>query len=94
MAGQPSDERSRRRARWAEYRELAEYSIVGLVFPVALVVGYLLGRAVGSLFGAAALGGVIGGVFGLVAGFYNVYKAARRLDRRDRPGGPGPASGD
>jgi len=75
--------RSRRRERRRQAARLADLSTIGLVFPVATVLGYLGGRLVGGWLGDAAVGALIGGALGIVAGFYNLFKVARRLARED-----------
>ncbi|HVS64524.1 MAG TPA: AtpZ/AtpI family protein [Thermoanaerobaculia bacterium] len=75
--------RARQRARRRETARLADLSTIGLVFPVATVLGYLAGRTVGGWLGDAALGSMIGGALGIVAGFYNLVKVGRRLARED-----------
>ena len=49
-------------------------SVVGMVFPVSLLIGYFGGRWVGSWFEATRSGGLVGSLLGLAAGFYNVFK--------------------
>lgn len=62
---------------------MTDLSTVGLVFPVAMMVGFFGGRLLGSIFGSAEIGGLAGGAFGLLAGFYNVYRTALELRRQD-----------
>ena len=54
-------------------------SVIGLVFPVSMVLGYLAGRFVGGFFDAARLGGVIGGLVGIVSAFYNMFKMVSQI---------------
>lgn len=81
----PDPQEAKRR----EYRRLLDYSVIGLVFPVAMVIGWFAGRAIGGWLGNPDLGGVIGGLFGVGAGFYNMWEIARKLAREDRTGGGG-----
>ena len=78
---------------------MADYSTIGLAFPIAIAMCWFAGGWIGGLFGAASAGHWIGGGFGLAAGFYNVYRTAMllqqqdvievdRQDGRDRGGGP------
>ena len=62
---------------------MADLSTVGLVFPVAVVVGYFGGRAIGQWFGAPDGGALAGVLVGVVSGFYNLWKVAARLRRED-----------
>ena len=63
---------------------MVDLSSIGLVFPVAMILGYLMGGAVGGWFGAREIGQWIGGVIGIVSGFYNVYKVVLRLNAETR----------
>jgi hypothetical protein len=80
---QPLDPESRRlrRREWARGVDL---STVGLVFPIAILLGIFGGRAIGSWLGARELGTWIGGGFGIAAGFYNLIKVALFLQREER----------
>lgn len=79
--------RERQRQRRREAVRLADLTTVGLVFPIAIVIGFLGGRFIGGLFDAAELGGWIGGGLGIVSGFYNVFKTARMLASQDERSG-------
>lgn len=68
-------------------RRLLDVATIGLVFPVASVLGYLAGRAIGSWFDAPNGGALIGGLFGVAAGFYNVYQVVKRLNADEEDGG-------
>lgn len=85
--GPESAERGRRRR---DLVKVLDYSVLGLVFPVAMALGFLAGRFLGGLAGAASTGGLIGGFLGVLAGFYNVYKMTVKLSREDQEPGPGP----
>lgn len=73
-----SIERAKRRR---EYVRMLDYSVIGLVFPVATVMGFFAGKFVGGWFDATTAGALVGGGLGVLAGFYNVYKMVVRLDR-------------
>jgi F0F1-type ATP synthase assembly protein I len=84
MGRSPQGSRRSRRRDWAR---LADLSTLGLVFPAALVLGYLGGRYLGGLLDAERLGGLLGALLGIGAGFYNLIQVVKRLDREDaRPG--------
>ncbi len=53
-------------------------SVIGMVFPVALLMGYFAGRYVGGLLGNASLGSMIGAFLGITSGFYNIFKMMER----------------
>jgi len=63
---------------------LGEYSVVGFVFPVALVLGFLVGRWVGDWLGGPTVGAAVGVLLGTAAGFYNLWQTVQRLERRGR----------
>jgi uncharacterized membrane protein len=63
---------------------MADLSTVGLVFPVAVVLGYFAGRTVGGWLGSEEGGALTGVLVGVVSGFYNLLKVGLRLQREDR----------
>lgn len=67
-------------------RRLLDVATIGLVFPVASVLGFLAGRAIGGWFDAPNGGALIGGLFGVAAGFYNVYNVVQRLNADEEEG--------
>lgn len=71
----PADGDSSRR----EWVKLMNLSVLGIVFPVSLVLGYFAGRWIGSFFDAVRVGGMIGAIFGLLAGFYNMFKMVSQM---------------
>jgi hypothetical protein len=77
------EERRRQRLR------ILDLSAVGLAFPIALLLGYFAGRAIGGWLGSAQIGAMIGALVGILGGFYNLYKMVSRL----APRGDSSASG-
>ena len=71
------------RPAWAQY---LSYSAIGIEMGAALVVGMAIGWFLDRTFGTRPWGLVVFTAFGIVAGFRNVYRAARRAaaeeDRR------------
>ena len=65
---------------------------LGLVFPVAIVLGFLIGRWIGGRFGRPELGQWIGLGWGILTAFYELYKVTRRMAILDAPPPP-PAEG-
>ncbi len=63
---------------------LLDLSTIGLVFPVALLMGYFGGGAAGGWLGRPDLGSWLGLGLGFLAGFYNVFKVVGQLERRER----------
>lgn len=89
MAELPEKEAKRR-----DLRRALDYSVIGLVFPVAMIMGFLAGRWIGGFFGQARLGSIVGGLFGIAAGFYNLYEMVVKLNRDEPPsGGDGGGAG-
>ncbi len=66
---------------------LLDVAVIGLVFPVASVLGLTAGRWVGSWLGAPAAGAMIGLLFGIAAGFYNAWQTIRRVLADEESGG-------
>ena len=58
---------------------LLDVAVIGLVFPVASVLGFLAGQSVGGWFGAPSAGAMVGFLFGVAAGFYNAFQTIRRV---------------
>jgi hypothetical protein len=69
-------------ARRLERLRILDLSAVGLAFPIALLIGYFAGRAIGGWLGSAQLGGLIGALLGIAGGFYNLFKMVSRLAPR------------
>jgi Putative F0F1-ATPase subunit Ca2+/Mg2+ transporter len=67
----------RERAAWGDLLSL------GLVLPIAIVLGFYIGRWVGGLFGHPAPGQYIGLVWGVATGFWELYKVNARITRME-----------
>jgi positive regulator of sigma E activity len=65
------------RAVWGDLMSL------GMVFPIAITLGFFLGRWVGGLLGHPKAGMAVGLVWGVAAGFWELYKTTVRLERMD-----------
>ena len=78
----PKDADPRERAVWDDLIAM------GMVFPIAIVLGFFGGRWIGGWFGYPSVGQWIGLAYGIAAGFWELYKVTRKLDRLDPPGGP------
>lgn len=76
------DAEPRERALWGDLISL------GMVFPIAIVLGFFGGRWIGGWFGHSALGQWIGLAYGIATAFYELYKTTKRLDRMDAPKPP------
>ena len=76
-----TDADPKERALWGELMSL------GMVFPIAIVLGYFLGRWVGGFLGHPSQGQWIGLGFGIATGFWELYKVTMHLDRMDPPPG-------
>ncbi len=75
----PKDANPQERALWGELMSM------GMVFPIAIVLGFFLGRWVGGLLGHPRPGQWIGLILGVATGFWELYKVTVRLDRMDPP---------
>ena len=67
----------RERALWGDLMGL------GMVFPIAIALGFVLGRWVGGLLGHPKAGMGIGLAWGVATGFWELYKTTQRLDKYD-----------
>lgn len=78
------DASPKERALWADLMSL------GLVFPIAIVLGFFLGRWIGGLVGHPEVGQWIGLIWGVAAGFWELYKVTLRAnaldETKDKPG--------
>ena len=63
---------------------IAEASAAGLFFPLAIVAGYLLGKAVAGAFGWGRSAAFVGAALGVVAAFLNLARFLRRMEDRGR----------
>ena len=68
------------------YRALAEASSLGLMFPIALAIGYFWGRWMDGLFGTEPWLTWIFTGFGLIAAFRNLFRFAARADAEEKNG--------
>ncbi|MBK8727290.1 MAG: AtpZ/AtpI family protein [Holophagaceae bacterium] len=73
------------RALWGDLVSL------GMVFPIAIVLGWFLGKWIGGKLGHPEAGSLIGLFWGVATGFYELYKVTMRLNRKK---GPGPGDGE
>lgn len=71
------------RALWGELMGL------GLLFPIAIVLGFFLGRWIGGYFGHPEAGQWIGLVWGVATAFWELFKVTMHLDRMDKEQLPG-----
>jgi hypothetical protein len=68
----------RERAVWGDLLSL------GLVFPIAIVLGFYIGRWAGGLFGHPEAGQYIGLIWGVATGFWELFKMNNRLNRMEK----------
>lgn len=67
----------RERALWGDLMGL------GMVFPIAIALGFFAGRWAGTKLGHPRVGMGIGLAWGVATGFWELYKTTVRLDRYD-----------
>ena len=71
------DASPRERALWGDLMAL------GMIFPIAIALGFFLGRWIGGLLGHPKVGMGVGLVWGVASGFWELYKVTLRLNRMD-----------
>jgi len=74
-----NDADPKERALWGDLMSM------GLVFPIAIVLGFFSGRWVGGLVGHPTGGQWIGLIWGIAAGFWELYKVTMRMNAMDAP---------
>lgn len=62
---------------------MLDFSTIGMVFPISLLIGYFGGMKIGGWFDSASLGSWIGLGLGFLAGFYNLWKMILLIERRE-----------
>ncbi len=82
---EPSNEQKPAPSNRREWARLMNLSVIGMVFPVSMVLGYLGGRWIGGFFEATRVGGMIGALVGIVAGFYNMIKTVLEYSSGTKP---------
>lgn len=70
---------AKERALWGDLLSL------GMVFPIAIALGFFLGRWIGTQFGHPKAGQLIGLAWGVATGFWELYKVTERMNRMDPP---------
>ena len=64
------------------YAVVARASAAGILFPLSIVAGYLLGKWIGRALGLASWPAFLGAALGVAAGFWNLYRLLRGLEER------------
>lgn len=77
------DASPKERALWADLMSL------GLVIPIAIVLGFFLGRWLGGLLGHPVVGQWVGLVWGIATAGWELYKMTVRANAADGNGPPG-----
>jgi Putative F0F1-ATPase subunit Ca2+/Mg2+ transporter len=70
-------------ARPPRYAAIARASAAGLLFPLSIVAGFLLGKWIGRAAGLGAWIAFLGAGLGAIAGFWNLYRLLRGLEESD-----------
>lgn len=66
------------------YAIVARASAAGILFPLSIVAGYLLGKWVGAGLGLGRIPAFVGAVLGAAAGFWNLYRLLVGLEGRGK----------
>jgi len=64
----------------APYASVARASAAGLLFPLSIVAGFLLGKWIGRALGAGTWPAFVGAALGAAAGFWNLYRLLSGLE--------------
>jgi ATP synthase protein I len=67
--------------RRSEARTWLDLSIVGIQFPVAILIGYFFGRWLDGQFGTGMWLTLVFLIFGVAAGFRNLFKITAQAER-------------
>jgi hypothetical protein len=65
----------------SRYQLVAEGSAAGLMFLIAPLAGYLLGKWLGHALGIGMIPAYVAGALGLVAAFLNLLRLVQRVSR-------------
>ncbi len=63
---------------------VAQASAAGILFPLSIVAGYLVGKWIGSALGLGEAPAFIGAALGVGAGFWNLYRLLRGLENAEK----------
>jgi putative F0F1-ATPase subunit (Ca2+/Mg2+ transporter) len=85
LGSAPSTSSARGRSN-ARYAVVARASAAGILFPLSIVAGYLLGKWIGRALGLGAWPAFLGAALGVAAGFWNLYRLLRGLENREDAG--------
>lgn len=55
---------------------------MGLLFPLAIVAGYLAGKWIGGWLGAGEAAALVGAGLGVAAAFVNLWRFLKRLEQK------------
>ena len=91
----PDDKQEEKKKERRQYSQLVEASTIGMVFPIAIALGYFWGLGLDKLFGTKPWCTIVFSIFGVIAGFVNLFRAALKPDgTTDQSAKPGDASRD
>ncbi len=65
------------------YAVVARASAAGILFPLSIVAGFLIGKWIGRALGVGAWCAFLGAALGAAAGFWNLYRLMSGLEGRD-----------
>lgn len=76
---------SRDPAKGSRYAIVARASAAGILFPLSIVAGYLLGKWLGGALSLGTWPAFVAAALGAVAGFWNLYRLLRGLEDGEKP---------
>jgi ATP synthase protein I len=80
MAEQPPEKQQ-------QYKQLLEASSLGLMFPIAICLGFGAGYGLDKLFGSWPWLTIIFAIFGVIAAFINLFRIGLAQNDDPTPGG-------
>lgn len=66
-------------------RQLMQYGGIGIMFPVAIALGFLGGRWLDAQFGTTPWLSLVGFLFGVIAAMRNLLRSIQSMDQDDSP---------
>jgi ATP synthase protein I len=68
-----------------KYQQLGDLLTVGIMFPVCIGIGYGMGWLLDRWLGTQSVFKIVFLLFGIAAGFINLFKVVRKIDKSNAP---------